>query len=141
MENENKDKREQVKGATLRVISVEAQEGSFGEERGKIKKLIISATKEDGTEIRITHKPKEIFETIVDGIKKTRQVMAEVPPEKTRQIGLEIQKKGFCIVKAHYTVWEQWSKELNALKPAVRYVQYENTLNDWEIVREEKVIE
>lgn len=138
MENENKDKREQIEGATLKILSIEAQLGSFGEEEGKIKKLIINAIKDDGSEIRITHKPKETAKDFLGGILVTKQIMTDTPPKFISKVGEELQKKGFCMVRGFYTVWEQHSKELNKLKPAVRYVQWGSTLDKWEIIKDFK---
>ncbi len=135
MENKNKDKREQVKGATLKVVNVEAELGSFGEEKDKIKRIALTCITKDEQEIRITHKPKEEETENRNGVICKRDVMASNPPEIISKISQEINKFGLCMVIADYTAWQQWSDELKDYKAPVRYIQWQSTLDKWEIVQ------
>ncbi len=141
-EEQEKDKREQMNGTPLKVLSIDAEEGM---DNGKviIKRIVLNCINDRDEEIRITHKPKVKRERFQGGLKLVRDDFAVEKADLSKSLQDIIDamsKNGSVDVLASYMIWQPYSEELQGYKQKVRYVQYASIMDKWKIVEQNKSV-
>ena len=130
MVEEQKEK-DFVKAAELQVNEIELKVNRNNEDM--IDKVIFHTTGVGAVKLDITWKPKIVKDSFEGGFKVSKTVAMErgALPKKLMEIAMICSEKGHCKVKANYHVW---NTEKDGQPVTYRYITYEKTFNDWEIV-------
>lgn len=127
------DEKDYVEGIQLKVVGIKVLTNPYNDL--EVRKVVIDTEKGP-----ITHKPKMEVSEFRNGIEylTIKPAIADKLPAKLVEIGNIISKMGSCDVKVCYNIWKT---EKDGEEVTYRFVQHESTLNKWEVISAEKIVE